>query len=127
MATLAVLAFLLAPAAPAAEAQVRAVTVTFTDDQGNPGEGLGPGGVALTAVGVEFSSRDRYQVVAEAPKNASFFGAVLIEEGVTDFENRGNYDYVLGELTKKTGGPFETTLSFMGVDAALRKITAQLR
>ena len=42
-------------------------------------------------------------------------------------EVKGNYDYVLGELTKKTGGPFETTLSFMGVDAALRKITAQLR
>src|SRR5436309_1853498 len=214
MATLAVLAFLLAPAAPAAEAQVRAVTVTFTDDKGNPVEGLVPeevallengvardvtslqldrrpltlallvdtsaavnssyrltmvdalmgflgrlpmgstyalwttgdrptklvdytddvsaaakalrrvapqGGntmldalveasadlkkregertavVALTAVGVEFSSRDRYQVVAEAPKNASFFGAVLIEEGVTDFENRGNYVTDLGE------------------------------
>jgi VWFA-related protein len=244
MATLAVLAFLLAPAAPAAEAQVRAVTVTFTDDKGNPVEGLVPeevailengvarevtslqldrrpltlallvdtsaavnssyrltmvdaltsflgrlpagstyalwttgdrptklvdytddvsaaakalkrvapqGGntmldalveasadlkkregertavVAVTAVGVEFSSRDRYQVVAEAQKNASFFGAVLIEEGVTDFENRGNYDYVLGDLTKKTGGLFETTLSFMGADSALRKLTAQLR
>jgi VWFA-related protein len=244
MATLAVLAFLLAPAAPAAEAEVRAVTVTFTDDKGNPVEGLVPeevallengvardvtslqldrrpltlallvdtsaavnssyrltmvdaltgflgrlpggstyalwttgdrptklvdytddvsaaskaltrvapqGGntmldalveasadlkkregertavVAVTAVGVEFSSRDRFRVVAEAQKNASFFAAVQIEEGKTDFENRGNYDYVLGDLTKRTGGLHETTLSFMGLDAALRKLTAQLR
>ena len=52
MATLAVLAFLLAPAAPAAEAQVRAVTVTFTDDKGNPVEGLVPEEVALLENGV---------------------------------------------------------------------------
>lgn len=244
MVTLAVLAFLLAPASPAAEAEVRAVTVTFTDDKGNPVEGLvqeevallengvardvtalqpdrrpltlvllvdtsaavdssyrltmvealmgflgrlpagstyalwttgdrptkivdytddvsaasralkrvAPQGgntmldalveasedlkkregertavVAVTAVGVEFSSRDRFRVVAEAQKNAGLFAAVQIEEGVTDFENRGNYDYVLGDLTKKTGGLHETTLSFMGLDAALRRLNAQLR
>ncbi len=83
--------------------------------------------VAVTAVGVEFSSRDRFRVVAEAQKNAGLFAAVQIEEGVTDFENRGNYDYALGELTKKTGGLHETTLSIMGLDAALRRLNAQLR
>jgi len=244
MVTLAVLAFLLAPASPAAEAEVRAVTVTVTDDKGNPVEGLvqeevallengvardvtalqldrrpltlallvdtsaavnssyrltmvealkgflarlpsgttyalwttgdrptkivdytddvaaasralarvAPQGgstmldalveasldlkkkegertavVAVTAVGVEFSSRDRFRVVEEAQKNAGLFAAVQIEEGVTDFENRGSYDYVLSELTRKTGGLHETTLSFMGMDAALRKLNGQLR
>jgi len=76
---------------------------------------------------VEFSSRDRFRVVEEAQKNAGLFAAVQIEEGVTDFENRGSYDYVLSELTRKTGGLHETTLSFMGMDAALRKLNGQLR
>ena len=83
--------------------------------------------VAVTAVGVEFSSRDRYRVAQEARKNAGLFMAVRIEEGVTDFENRSGYDYVFDDLTKRTGGLYESTLSVMGVDAALRKLSAHLR
>jgi len=83
--------------------------------------------VAVTAVGVEFSSRDRYRVAQEARKNAGLFMAVRIDEGVTDFENRSGYDYVFDDLTKRTGGLYESTLSVMGVDAALRKLSAHLR
>jgi VWFA-related protein len=82
---------------------------------------------AVSAVGPEFSSRDRYRVVEAAQKNADLFMAVLIEEGKTDFDNRSSYDFVLSALTKKTGGLDESTLSAMGVDTALRKLSAQVR
>ncbi len=82
---------------------------------------------AVSAVGPEFSSRDRFRVVEEAQKNAELFMAVLIEEGRTDFDNRSSYDFVLSGLTRKSGGLYETTLSAMGVDSALRKLSAQIR
>ena len=83
--------------------------------------------VAVTAAGPEFSSRDRYQVAERAGKNADLFLAVFIEEGSTSFQNRTSYDYVLSSLTGSTGGLYETTLSPMGVDSALRKLSAHLR
>jgi len=83
--------------------------------------------VAVTAVGVEFSSRDRYRVVEDAQNNADLFMAVQIEEGRTDFDNRAGYDYALSGLTRKSGGLYETILSAMGVDSALRKLSAQIR
>jgi VWFA-related protein len=82
---------------------------------------------AVSAVGPEFSSRDRFRVVEEAQKNAELFMAVLIEEGRTDFDNRSGYDFVLSGLSKKSGGLYETTLSAMGLDSALRKLSAQIR
>lgn len=82
---------------------------------------------AVSAVGPEFSSRDRYRVVEAAQKNADLFMAVLIEEGQTDFDNRSSYDFVLSGLTRKTGGLYESTLSPMGLDTALRRLGAQLR
>jgi VWFA-related protein len=82
---------------------------------------------AVSAVGPEFSSRDRYRAVEAAQKNADLFMAVLIEEGQTDFDNRSSYDFVLSGLTKKTGGLYETTLSVMGLDSSLRKLGAQVR
>ena len=82
---------------------------------------------AVSAVGPEFSSRDRFRIVEEAQKNAELFMAVLVEEGRTDFDNRSSYDFVLSGLTKKSGGLYETTLSVMGLDSALRKLSAQVR
>ena len=52
MAIPAILAFVRAAAAPAAEAEVRAVAVTVTDEKGNPVEGLLPEEVALLENGV---------------------------------------------------------------------------
>jgi hypothetical protein len=52
MTTLAVLAVLLAQAAPAADVEVRAVSLTVTDDKGNAVEGLSAEDVALLENGV---------------------------------------------------------------------------
>jgi VWFA-related protein len=90
-------------------------------------EGARTAVVVLTAVGTEFSSRDRYRVVEEAQKNTDLFLAVQVEEGESSFEERSSYNHVLSELAKKTGGLQETTLSSMGVDSALKKLSAQLR
>jgi hypothetical protein len=83
--------------------------------------------VAVTKIGIEFSSRDRYQVVEQALANAPLFMAVKIDEGGENFENLAKYDYVLGELTRKTGGVFETVLSSLAVGHALERVAGALR
>jgi VWFA-related protein len=83
--------------------------------------------LAVTKVGIEFSSRDRYRVVDEALANASLFMAVQVEVGAESFENRSHYDYALGELTRKTGGIYEVVVSAMGVGSALQKIGATFK
>ncbi len=83
--------------------------------------------VVLTATGPEFSNRIRQQVVSEARGNADLFLALLVEEGGADFETRTSYDYVLGELTKASGGFFERVLSFMGVRGVLQRMVAEFR
>ena len=89
-------------------------------------EGERTGVLVLTAMGPEFSGRDRHQVVEEARKSGATFRSVQFEEGAVPPEDRQIYDYVLGELTKKTGGLGVTTLSSMGVDSALRRIGADI-
>lgn len=82
--------------------------------------------VAVTGFGIEFSSRERHQVVAEAEKSAATFAAASFEEGPVRFEDRQKYDFVLSRLTQETGGLHETTLSAMGLASALAKIAADL-
>jgi VWFA-related protein len=102
--------------------------------------------VAVTKIGIEFSSRDRYRVVEEASANAPLFMAVKIDEGSRagntgnratgveglaareeGFERLVSYDYVLGELTRKTGGVYETVLTSLAVGHALERMGAALR
>ena len=83
--------------------------------------------VIVTAMGVSFSSRFRQQVVEAARDNADVFMAVQIDEGKADFETQTAYDYVLGELTRATGGSNERILSFLGLRGALQQVTAELR
>lgn len=83
--------------------------------------------VILTATGPEFSSRERTQVVDSARANANLFLALEVTEGQSDFQTRGNYDYVLSELTSATGGFFDRILSFQGVKNALQWMGAALR
>jgi VWFA-related protein len=83
--------------------------------------------VAVTKIGIEFSSRDRYRVVEQALANAPLFMAVKIDEGGEGFENLAKYDYVLGELTRKTGGVYETVLTSLAVGHALERVAAALR
>jgi VWFA-related protein len=83
--------------------------------------------VAVSAVGVEFSSRSRWQVADDVPKYAEQVLALQIDEGEIDPESRGNYDYVFSELAKRTGGVHETVLSSLGIETGLKKLTAFLR
>ena len=83
--------------------------------------------VAVTKIGIEFSSRDRFRVVEQALANAPLFMAVKIDEGGEGFENLAKYDYVLGELTRKTGGVYETVLTSLAVGHALERVAAALR
>jgi hypothetical protein len=70
--------------------------------------------VAVTKIGIEFSSRDRFRVVEQASANAPLFMAV-------------KYDYVLSELTRKTGGVFDTVLTSLAVGHALERVGWALR
>jgi hypothetical protein len=83
--------------------------------------------MAVTKIGIEFSSRDRYRVVEQALANAPLFMAVKIDEGGEGFENLAKYDYVLGELTRKTGGVYETVLTSLAVGHALERVASALR
>jgi VWFA-related protein len=83
--------------------------------------------VAMTGVGPEFSSRSKEQVVDRLKDDSSTFLGVIVEEGATSVENRNTYDYVFDHLARKSGGAFETTLSPMGAENALKKVAAPLR
>jgi VWFA-related protein len=83
--------------------------------------------VVVTFMGPEFSYRDKYRAAEEGEKNAELFLAVQVDSGDADFETRSNLSYVLDRLARSTGGRYETILSAMGVDGALRKVSAHLR
>lgn len=90
-------------------------------------EGARTAVVVVTAVGPEFSSRDRYQVVSQAEGNAGAFMAVQFEEGATSFENRSGQEYVLQALTSRTGGLYERPLSSLAAGSVLKKVAAEFR
>jgi VWFA-related protein len=83
--------------------------------------------VVVSAVGPEFSGTYKERVAAAAPSPDTTFHAILMEEGATDMENRQNYDYVLRELTKRTGGVFETSLSSLGLKNELQRVLGGLK
>jgi hypothetical protein len=83
--------------------------------------------VVLSAVGPEFSSAHRERVATEALSPDTTFFSVLLEEGVTDFENRASYDYVLDRLALASGGALDTALSPMGVGPALQGLLGALK
>jgi len=86
--------------------------------------------VVITGQGTEFSNRDRYRIVDRAKSLADTFWAVQYMEasagGAATLDMRISYEHVLNELTKRSGGLFETTLSAMGVARALEKIARQM-
>jgi len=83
--------------------------------------------VAVTAVGPEFSSRSKEQIVDRLKDDTSTFLGLLIEEGATSVDNRNTYDYVFDRLARRSGGLFEITLSSMGAENELKKLAAHLR
>jgi len=83
--------------------------------------------VVVTFTGPEFSSLDRWRAAEDGAKGVALFVGVLVEGGEADFEQRTNVHYTLDKISSATGGRYETVLSAMGVDTALRKASALLR
>jgi hypothetical protein len=83
--------------------------------------------VAISGTGIEFSYRDRYRSADEAEKNASFYLAVEIDGGQSDFDARTNLNYVFDRLARVTGGFYDTVLSPMAVDRALKRASLYLQ
>lgn len=96
-------------------------------------EGRRPVVVAVTGTGIGFSDRDRRRVVDEGLETGVQFLAVQYDDaGSTDVQagsdqvSRQDYDYVLSELTRRSGGRHARTLSAMGVRGSLEGLTAEL-
>jgi hypothetical protein len=107
-----------------------AVDEASRDLRKNEREGDRTAVVAVSFMGPEFSSIDKYRAAEVAQGNVDLLLSVQVEaaEGAdADFEMRTNVGYVMDRLAKATGGRFETIMSPMGVDSALRKLTAHLR
>jgi hypothetical protein len=90
-------------------------------------EGTRTAVVAVTFTGVEFSYHDKWRAAEEGAKGVDLFVGVQVEGGEADFEQRSNLSYVFDRLAAATAGRYETVLSAMGVDTALRKASAVLR
>jgi hypothetical protein len=89
--------------------------------------------LAVTGTGIGFSDRDRRRVVDEGLETGVQFLAVQFDEsGDADVQagggqiNRGDYDYVLSELARRSGGRHERVLSAMGARGALDKMGPEL-
>lgn len=96
-------------------------------------EGRRPVVLAVTGTGIGFSDRDRRRVVDEGIETGVEFMAVQYDDaGDTDVQagsepvSRQDYDYVLSELSRRSGGRRERTLSAMGVRGALDDLAADL-
>jgi hypothetical protein len=84
--------------------------------------------VAVSFMGPEFSYLDKYRSAETAEKDAELFLSVQVEAGEgADFEMRSNVGYVMDRLARATGGRYDLVLSPMGLDSALRKLSAHLR
>lgn len=89
--------------------------------------------LAVTGSGIGFADRDRRRVVDEGIETGVQFLAVQFDEsGDADVQagseqiNRQDYDYVLSELTRRSGGRHERVLSAMGARGALEKMAPEL-
>jgi hypothetical protein len=83
--------------------------------------------VAVSFMGPELSYLDKYRSADVAEKNADLFVSVQVDTGGADFEMRSNVSYVMDRLARATGGRYDIVLSPMGLDTALRKLSAHLR
>jgi VWFA-related protein len=84
--------------------------------------------VAVSFMGPEFSSVDKYRAADVAQGNADLFLSVQVEEAEgAERELQTAVSYVMDRVAHATGGRFDTILSPMGLDGALRKVSAHLR
>jgi hypothetical protein len=82
--------------------------------------------VAVSGMGIEFSNRERRQIVELAAPNAEEFSIVHFREGDADSQMQANYGFVFDGLTRRTDGVYETPLSVMGVASALESLSADI-
>jgi hypothetical protein len=88
----------------------------------------------VTGAGIGFTNHDRRQVVDIAAGKAMQFLSVeflgtdgaFVGAGDLGQVGRFDYEYVLSQLAERAGGRFETSLSPMGVERALEKLSADL-
>jgi hypothetical protein len=83
--------------------------------------------VAISGSGPEFSYVDKYRCVDQARKNADLFAAAHVDPTEADFDTRVNLSYAFDHLTAATAGRYDTVLSEMGLDGALRKTSVALQ
>jgi VWFA-related protein len=107
--------------------------VEATDDWKSE-EGRRTAMVVVTGLGLGFANRSRQAVVETTRDRIETFLAVTFDEGrgpliSPDREETGpaDYEYVLGNLARRTGGEALSSLSAMGVPQALTKLAGELR
>jgi hypothetical protein len=89
--------------------------------------------VILTATGIGFTNRHRQQVVEALENGPAVVLAVQVDDvggplGPAQGEvSQVDYEYVLAQLTEKTGGRREVLLSPMSVDKVLDAFAAELK
>jgi VWFA-related protein len=90
--------------------------------------------IAVTGTGIGFADRDRRAAVDDAGKTGAQFLAVQFDEsGDPEVQAAGSgqvsridYDYVLSELAKRSGGRHRRVLSALAVRKALDEMTPDL-
>lgn len=82
--------------------------------------------IAVSGLGPEFSYRDKQRAAEEAEARAELFLSAQVEAGGGDFETRTRLSYALDRLATASGGRADEVLSYMGLDSALKKLSAHL-
>jgi VWFA-related protein len=82
--------------------------------------------VAVSGLGPEFSYRDKQLAAEQAETRADLFLSVEVDDGEADVDTRARLSYALDRLARASGGRDDQVISFMGLDGALRKLSAHL-
>ena len=82
--------------------------------------------IAVSGMGPEFSYLDKQHAADKAESMADLFLSVQVDSGATDMDVRERLSYALDRLASSSGGRADTVLSYMGLDGALRKLSASL-
>jgi hypothetical protein len=84
--------------------------------------------VAVSFMGPEFSSVDRYRAADVAQDNTDLLLSIQVEEAEgAERQMLTDVSYVMDRVAHATAGRFDRILSPMGLDGALRKVSAHLR
>ena len=91
--------------------------------------------VVVTGLGVGFTNTDRFTVAERVGKGDLLVAGVQFDEGRAPGGPQAepgtvgayDYEYVLSELTRRTGGPYERSLSAQAMGQALDRVLADLK